>query len=166
MKRQAIKSHNFLKGLTALIFKNHILHDVYVSHLMCAVLVCCSRRFSNDSPCASTAVATMTSASSDIWAKSSRAQKSILFVRRLPWLHARLWWSAPRLIPKEWRLLQIWEGWGGGTRSPPSPPRANKVKDNKAGRVHEPSAAIVSIKLSECVRCCCCQRLKQSKGYF
>lgn len=57
-------------------------------------------------------------------------------------------------------------GLGGGTRSPPSPPRANKVKDNKAGRVHEPSAAIVSIKLSECVRCCCCQRLKQSKGYF
>lgn len=78
------KKSQFLKGLTALIFKNHILHDVYVSHLMCAVLVCCSRRFSNDSPCASTAVATMTSASSDIWAKSSRAQKSISFVRRLP----------------------------------------------------------------------------------
>lgn len=50
---------------------------------------------------------TMTSASSDIWAKSSRAQKSISFVRRLLWLHARLWWSALGLIPNEGGLLQI-----------------------------------------------------------
>lgn len=38
------KTHNFLKGLTVLIFKNPMFQAVYVSHLTCAALVCCGIR--------------------------------------------------------------------------------------------------------------------------
>lgn len=150
----------FFKELMAWIFLNLMFQAVYVSHLTCAVLACCGRRFSNEVPCASTAVATMTSASTDIWAKFSRAHKSISFVLRL---HARLWWSAAEFDSKKREICCRFQGlWVLRL----SPFWANKVKDNKACWVYEPSAAIVNTKLSECVKCWCCQRLKQSKGYF
>lgn len=84
-------------------------------------LVCCGRRFSNDGPCASTAVATMTSASSDIWAKSSRAPKKLLVCSEMAVIaRSSLMSHSESAIRKERGLLQISFFLGGGSKFCPS----------------------------------------------